>query len=296
MADFWVLILAGALSSAAPLILAGLGEVFLERSGAGFNLGIEGILLCGALAGVFGATLAGPWAGAGFGLATGMAFGLLYALATAAGIDTVLAGITLSLLGAGLCTYAFQVFSPPGHTNVSVATLPGLTAPGLGPVFRNVGVATYVALLLVAVASWVLRKTRFGLRLRACGDDEDVARLRGISVRGHRSAAALIAGGAAGLAGAVLSLAAIGSFTPMMTGGRGFIVLAVVIIARRTPVGVLFGALLFAAFDSLALLAQTRDLGLPREAYQALPYVVTLAVLCLHTRRSSPQPTARSAP
>jgi ABC-type uncharacterized transport system permease subunit len=291
VADFWVLVLVGALSSAPPLVLAGLGEVVLERAGAGFNLGIEGMLLAGAFAGVLGGSAAGPWGGAALGLLTGIAFGGLYAAGAAAGIDTVLVGIALTLLGTGLTSYLSQVVSPVGQTNLSVPTLPAVSVPWLdrlpvvGPVFTGTGVAVYLAVALAAATGWTLRATRFGLRLRAAGDDAAVAAVRGIGVRGHRVTAALIAGGFAGLGGAVLVLGSIGTFTPGMTGGRGFVVLAVVILGRRTPAGVLAGALLFSLFDSLALLAQTRDLGLPVEAYQALPYVVTFVALCWHGRR-----------
>ena len=112
--------------------------------------------------------------------------------------------------------------------------------------------------------SWlVLSHTRFGLRLRAVGDDEAVARTRGIPPTRFRVVAAVIAGGFAGLAGATVPLAEIGTFSPGMTGGTGFIALAVVIIGRRTPVGLIAGALLFSFFNSLALLAQTQSLGLP---------------------------------
>jgi general nucleoside transport system permease protein len=291
MADFLVLVLVGALSSATPLVLAGVGEVFLERAGGGFNLGIEGILLIGALVGVLGSAAAGPWWGVAAGMLAGMLFGLLYAAGTATGIDPALVGIVLTLLGTGLSTYTFQVVTAGGDTNASVGTLPTISLPGLrglpvvGPLFTSTSVATYLAAALVVVAWWVLRGTRFGLRLRVSGDDPDVAHTRGISVPRYRLAAALIAGGSAGVAGAVMPLAAIGSFTPLMSGGRGFIVLAVVIIARRTPPGVVAGALLFAVFDSLGLVAQTRNLGLPVEAYQALPYLLTFVLLCLQAQR-----------
>jgi simple sugar transport system permease protein len=283
MSEFVVLLLGSAFVAAAPLILAGLGEVFIERSGAGFNLGIEGILLCGALAGVLGSVAAGPWAGLAVGLAVGLVFGLFYALCAAMGVDVVLIGITISITGAGVSTYLFQVIAPVGRTNVSAPLLPTVTVPGLGPPFHEVGIGLWLAVGLAIVSAWVLRSTRFGLRLRASADAETAA-LRGIAVRRHRFVAAMIAGAMAGVAGAVLALGTIGSFTPLMSGGRGFLVLAVVILGRRTPGGVLVAAMLFAGLDGVALVAQTRDLGLPPEAYRALPYVVTLVTLCAHER------------
>ncbi|MEU0529233.1 ABC transporter permease [Amycolatopsis tolypomycina] len=271
MGELWGLLLLGALSSATPLVLAGVGEVFLERAGGGFNLGIEGTMSVGALAGVLGAAAAGPGLGLLAGAAAGVGFGALYAVGAALGADILLVGFTLTLLGVGTTGYLAQIIAPPGVTNLSVATL-----PHLGPV----SVATWLAAAAAATGWWVLHGTRFGIRLRACGDNPDAAVTHGISVVRHRTVAGLIAGTSAGLGGAVLALASIGTFTPGIVGGRGFIALAVVIIARRTPLGVLAGAALFGGFDSLALLAQTHPMGLPIEAYQVLPYLVTFVLLC----------------
>jgi ABC-type uncharacterized transport system permease subunit len=285
MAELWALALVGALGSATPLVLAGLGEVVLERSGAGFNLGIEGMMLAGALAGVLGSAASGPWGGVLAGVLTGLCFGGLYAAGLLAGVDSVLVGIVLTVLGTGLSTYLSQVLNPPGQATLSVPTLPALSFPVRTGVTAHVGAGVLLAIALTVTTWWVLHGTRFGLRLRACGDDADIATTRGIPVRRYRIVAALIAGGSAGLAGAVLALASIGTFSPLMTAGRGFVALAVVIVARRTAIGVVAGALLFAVFDELALLAQTYDLGLPVEAYQALPYLVTFVLLCLDGQR-----------
>ncbi|RSN60507.1 ABC transporter permease [Amycolatopsis sp. WAC 04182] len=291
MADFVVLVLIGAISSATPLILAGLGEVVLERSGAGIGLGLEGTMVSGALAGVLGAALAGPWVGLGAGVVVGLGFGVLYAAALACGGDGVLIGITLTLLGTGLSTYVAQVADPAGNTALSVPTLPTISLPGLeqlpvlGPLFTGTSVSAYLAIAATLAVWWMLRASRLGLRLRAVGDDPVSASVLGISVRRHRATAALIAGGFGGLAGAVLSLSSIGSFAPMMSAGRGFIVLAVVILARRHPIGVGATALMIGIFDSLALLAQTRSLGLPVEAYQLLPWIASIVLLIVDGRR-----------
>ncbi|OXM44281.1 hypothetical protein CFP71_40725 [Amycolatopsis thailandensis] len=289
MAEFLTLLLGAAFVAAAPLILAGLGEMVLERSGAGFNLGLEGIMLVGALAGVLGSAAAGPWIGLLTGLAAGVAGGLLYAVSVALGLDVVLTGIAISIVGAGVSTYAFEVIAPAGRTNISAPLLPRLSVPGLaelpviGPPLRELSVGMWLAIAVAIVAAWALRSTRAGLRLRSAAE-HDTAVQRGIAVARYRLVAALIAGGLAGAAGTVLAVSTIGTFTPGMTGGRGFLVLAVVIIGRQRPGGVVAGAALFAVMDGLALLAQTRDLGLPTEAYHALPYLTALIVLCAHAR------------
>ncbi len=289
--DFWTVVLAGALALCAPIVIAGLGEIFLERTG-GFNVGIEGMMLVGAVFGVLGSHLGGVWVGVLAGILAGLVLGLLVGAASAlAKADIIIVGIAIGLLGSGLSVFLYQVLNPAGHTNQTVQTQPPLhlplieAIPIVGPGLAGAGVFFYLSVVLV-VASWlVLDHTRFGLRLRAVGDDEAVARTRGISPVAFRIVAAVIAGGFAGLAGATVPLAEIGTFSPGMTGGTGFIALAVVIIGRRTPIGLIAGALLFSFFNSLALLAQTQSLGLPVELFQALPYLATLFVLCVVSRR-----------
>ena len=290
--DFWAVVLAGALTLCAPIILAGLGEIFLERTG-GFNVGIEGMMLIGAVFGVIGSLLGGFWAGLATGIVAGAVLGALLGLATAwAKADIIIVGIAIGLLGTGLSTALYQVLAPAGSNNRTAPTGPSLPLgfladiPLIGLGLAGAGVLFYLSLVLVALSWWVLTQTRFGLRLRAVGDDEKVAIVRGISPRRYRTIAAVIAGAFAGLGGAAIPLVSIGTFTPGMTGGVGFIALAVVIIARKQPWGLLAGALLFSVFNSLALLAQTQGLGLPVELYQALPYLATLIVLCVATRHS----------
>ncbi len=289
--EFWTVVLSGALALCAPIVIAGIGEIFLERTG-GFNVGIEGMMLLGAVFGVLGSHAGGVWAGVLAGVLVGLALGLLVGIASAvAKADIIIVGIAIGLLGSGLSVFLYQALNPAGSTNQTVQTQPPLRLPLIegipvvGQGLAGAGVFFYLSLLLVVVSWLVLDHTRFGLRLRAVGDDEAVARTRGISPARFRVVAAVIAGGFAGLAGATVPLAEIGTFSPGMTGGTGFIALAVVIIGRRTPAGLIAGALLFSFFNSLALLAQTQRLGLPVELFQALPYLATLFVLCVVSRR-----------
>ncbi|SEB08188.1 ABC transporter permease [Leifsonia sp. 21MFCrub1.1] len=311
--DFWTVVLSGALALCAPIVIAGLGEIFLERTG-GFNVGIEGMMLLGAVLGVLGSHLGGVWTGVLAGILAGLVLGLLMGVASAlAKADIIIVGIAIGLLGTGLSVFLYQAINPAGHTNQTVQTQPPLhlpliePIPVIGPGLAGAGVFFYLSLVLVVLSWLVLDHTRFGLRLRAVGDDEAVARTRGIAPVRFRVVAAIIAGGFAGLAGATVPLAEIGTFSPGMTGGTGFIALAVVIIGRRTPAGLIAGALLFSFFNSLALLAQTQSLGLPVELFQALPYLATLFVLCVVSRRvwrrsrasrsvTSPLPSAAPEP
>ncbi|MEF2976260.1 ABC transporter permease [Subtercola sp. YIM 133946] len=288
--DFLAVLVAGAIGLCAPIIVAGLGEIFLERTG-GFNVGIEGIMLMGAVGGVLGSHVAGVWFGVLLGILIGAVFGLLLGVATAVGhADVIIVGIAIGLIGTGLSIFLYQALNPAGSTNARVETQPALhlplidQVPVIGPGLADAGIFFYLSLALVVLSWWVLRGTRFGLRLRVVGDDEQVAMTRGIAVRRYRIVAAVIAGAFAGLGGAFVPLSSIGTFSPGITGGSGFIALAVVIIARRTPFGLLAGAVLFSFFNSLALLGQTQNLGLPVELLQALPYIVTLVVLCVVSR------------
>lgn len=287
---FWAAVLTGTFALCAPIIVAGIGEIFLERAG-GFNVGIEGMMLIGAVVGVIGALQGGFWLGVAEGVAAGALSGVVLGLATTLGrADMIIVGVAMGLLGAGLSTYLYQVIHSAGHTNVTAQTEPPLplraldTIPVVGHALASAGLFFYFAVSLAFFAWWVLSSTRFGLRLRAVGDDPAVAAVRGISVTGYRLIAATVAGSLAGLGGVIVALSSIGTFSPAMTGGDGFIALAVVIIARRRPIPLLGGALLFGFFDSLALLAQTQSLGLPVELFEALPYLVTIVVLCVVSR------------
>lgn len=302
--DLWVSILAGALALSTPLVLAGIGEGFVERAGR-LNLGIEGMMILGALAGVFGASVAGPIVGLVAGAAVGVVLALVMNLAVyRLHANEIVVGLAITMLGLGLSTYLFQLWVPAGHTNVSVDTLTPIhlgvlsDIPVVGPVLFSQGPLFYLALLLLVGAYALSRYTRFGLRVRAVGSDPAAAALRGVRTTRVGADVLLIGGALAGLAGAAITVGSIGSFTPDITAGRGYVVLAVVIMGRMRPVGILLGALLFAFLQSFALLAQSTPLQLPSELYQALPYVVTLVVLVLTSRaqlRRSMRLRARAA-
>jgi simple sugar transport system permease protein len=248
-------------------------------------------MLVGALAATYGAFHRGPWVGLAFGVAAGLAMGgVLAAVVHRGGADLIVTGISMSLLGAGASTFLFEKWLPAGTSNVTVERVPDLAVPLLadvpvvGQVLFEQNALTYFALLLVPAVAWTLNSTTFGLRLRAVGDDPAVAELRGLRVTGLRVQALLAGSALAGLGGAAITVGDVGSFTPNITAGRGYVALAVVIIARRTAAGALAGALLFAFCDSFALLAQTGGTSWPTELGTALPYAVTLLVLVVESR------------
>jgi simple sugar transport system permease protein len=300
---FWVVVLAGAVRLATPIAFAAIGETLVERAGL-LNLGIEGMMLAGALAGVAGSSYAGSWMGI---LAGGVVGGLLGALmgwvVLRGGANQIVVGIAISLLGFGMSTYLYELWQPSGRSSVIAPLAPTLNVPALtsiplaGEVVFHQSVLTYVCLALIPLTTWALRNTRFGLAIRAAGDDPSAALLRGVDVVQTRFLALVLGGVLAGVAGASITVGYLGSFTDSVTAGRGFIAIAVVIIGGWTPLGACAGALLFAFFVSLSLLAQTGGVNLPAEAYSALPYVVTLLVLLLTARlRRAPRALAQPLP
>ena len=156
---------------------------------------------------------------------------------------------------------------------------------------------TYLAVVAVAVATWALRQTTPGLRLRSVGDDPEAAQLRGVDVISVRIVTLVLGGILAGIGGATITVGYLGSFSDGITGGRGYVAIAAVIIGRWSPVGAVLGAFLFALFDSLALLAQSNSLGLPVEFFSSLPYAATLLALVLTARaQSAPRALGKGLP
>lgn len=298
---FWALLLAGAVRLATPVVLAALGETLVERSGI-VNLGVEGMMALGAFAGVFGASEAGWGVGLVLGALAGALLGLAMGIAVLrGGANQIVVGIAVALLGTGLANYLFQIWQPSGRDAVIVPLVPTLAVPLLdrlpliGQALFAQSPLTYLAVAAVFVARWALRHTTPGIVLRAAGDDPDAAGLRGVNVPMVRILALTIGGALAGLGGATMTIGYLGSFTDDVTSGRGYVAIAVVIIGRWSPVGAMLGAVLFALFDSLALLAQSGSAGLPVEFYSALPYATTLLALIATARgHAAPRALGRS--
>jgi len=297
--ELWASILAGALALAAPLVIAGVGEGFVERAGR-LNLGIEGMMILGALTGVFVANLAGPVVGLLAAAVVGLALAaLMNVLVYALKANEIVVGLAITMLGLGLSTFLYQLWIPAGTTNVSVPTIskidlgPLTDIPLVGPMLFGQSPIVYGTVVLLALAWAVMRFTRFGLQVRATGADAGSAALRGVRPRKVGERALLIGGALAGVAGGTVALAVIGSFTPGMTAGRGYIVLAIVIMGRMSPIGIALGGLLFGFLQSFSLLSQSTSIQLPSELFTTLPYLVTLIVLVLTSRAELRRQAAR---
>jgi len=277
--------LAAAVRVATPLLLAATGEAVSQRSGM-LNLGLEGMMLAGALAATLGATASGPWTGVALAVVAGTALAGVFALVTiGARTDQVIAGTAITLGAVGLTGTIYRQAYGAAGAGLDLPTLAPIpipvlsTLPVLGPAIFSQPAPTYLGLLAVPVVWWVLFRTRIGLALRATGESAAVARASGVPTRLVRAAAVLVGGGFAGLAGATLVLAQVGTFAEKMTAGRGYVAIAIVVLGRWHPVGVALAALAFGAAMALQFLFQTLGLDTPYQLFLMLPYVLALLAL-----------------
>jgi len=273
---------AAAVRVATPLLLAATGETVTERSGV-INLGIEGSMLAGALAAAIGATAAGPWWGIVAGVLAGMALaGIFAAVTVGAGADQIIAGTAVTLGAVGITGVLYRAAYGTAGAGLSIPTLPPMPVPGLagipviGPAIFSQPPTTYIALAAVPVAWGILFRSRWGLALRASGENAAAARAMGVRVRAMRTAATVAGGGMAGLAGASLVLAQVGTFAERMTAGRGFVAIAIVVLGRWNPAGVLLASLLFGAATALQFVFQAAGVRAPYQIFLMLPYLLAL--------------------
>jgi len=264
-------LLLAAVAIATPLALAAIGEAVLEKSGV-VNLGIEGAMLFGALGGAIGSVVAGPWvglvAGAGVGLLVAAVFA---AVAIGAGADEIITGTAVTLGCVGLTGAIAREYFGPAGARLSIPTMPS-------------AVPTALAVVAAAAAWGFLYRTRTGLALRAAGSDAEAARVSGVRVRLLRTSAALVAGALAGVGGATLVLAQVGTFTERMTAGRGFIAIAIVVLGRWNPLGVLLASLLFGAATAAQFAFQAAGVAVPYQAFLMLPYGLALVGVAVASR------------
>ncbi|WP_072814387.1 ABC transporter permease [Rhodococcus zopfii] len=301
-------LLTAALRLAMPIVLAAAGACLAERSGV-LNLGIEGQMMMGAVAAFVTTYYSGsPLLGAAIGAAAGVAVAAVVGAATITmGIDQIITGISVVILGSGLASFLYlQTFgisgTPPRTQGTGPIEIPVLSdLPLLGPVLFSQSPLVYLSIAIVVALWWVLGRTAFGLSVRAAGENPDAADSVGVSVPGARWAALLVSGATAGLAGALV-VDGLGFFQDGITGGRGWVALGVVILARWNPLGAMAGGFMFGLVDAFQLRVQSASGGqatvVPYELFQALPYAVTLIAVVVTTvrfRRSN-APTALGTP
>ena len=303
MDDLWLSLLALAGSTirvVTPLILAALAGLLAERAGV-VDIGLEGKMLAAAFAAAATAAVTGSaWIGLGAGVIVSILFALLHGLAsiTYKG-NQVVSGMALNILIAGLApTLGNAWFHEGGQTPLlsgngrfGVIAWPGAEAIGaipiVGPLYQQVisghNILVYAAVLAVPLVWWLVYRTRFGLRLRAAGENPHALDTSGVSVAWVRYRALLLCGALCGVAGAYLSIAQNAQFIRDMTAGKGFLALAALVFGKWRPVPTLLACLLFAFADALQIRLQGVELPLigpiPVQAIQALPYILTVLLL-----------------
>jgi simple sugar transport system permease protein len=299
MIDF----IAAAIRIATPLLFAALGGILSERAGV-FAVGLEGMMLMGAFAALIGAWASGlSLVGVLFAIAGGAAIGLVVAIVTVRyRADNMVTGLTANIMAIGLTSYLLRILTGVGRpvaihlTPLAPWPIPGLAdLPFVGPLLFDQPPLTYLAAIGCVALTLFLRRTQAGLTLRATGENPEAVFASGVEPMKVRMLAVVACGAIAGLGGAVLSLQQIGTFTDGMTGGRGYLALASLIVARWNPLGAAIACLVFGAAEAFELRLQ--GFGVPVSSYvmQMAPYLIALAVLA-GLGRSSKMPAAIGQP
>jgi ABC-type uncharacterized transport system permease subunit len=288
----FVSILTIAIAAGTSLVYATIGEIITERVGI-LNLGVEGMMIMGAVT-AFAAAFhtQNAWLGVGTAIVVGGALALIHAFLTITlRADQVVSGLALTLFGAGLASFLGQQLGPEGAPLVGLVgprfvkvAIPGLVnLPLLGPALFRQDLLVYIMYLFVPVSWYFLYKTRPGLHLRAIGESPQTADAVGVNVFFLRYFYTMVGGMLVGLGGAHLSLAYTPGWTENLTGGRGWIVIALVIFATWDPIRAVVGALLFGGVNAIQFRLQAAGATIPAAFLNMLPYLFTILVLVVIT-------------
>lgn len=284
--DTVVAVLLATIGAGTPLVFAALGELIVEKSGV-LNLGVEGMMLVGAISGFIAAAVTGSILLAIIcGVLAGAAVALIFAVLTLTFMaNQVATGLALTIFGVGV-----SAFLGLEYTSVALDDLPGIDIPVLsdlpvvGPLLFSLDPLVYLSFVMFAAVTWFLYRSRAGLVLRGVGESPQSAHALGYSVIRIRYLAVLFGGGMAGLGGVYLSIA----YTPMwveeMTAGRGWIALALVVFSTWRPTRVMIGAYLFGGATIIQFHAQGAGVEIASQFLSMLPYLATIAVLVVISR------------
>ncbi|KIC12142.1 ABC transporter permease [Leisingera sp. ANG-M1] len=289
-----VLLIASLMVAATPLLLAAIGELVVEKSGV-LNLGVEGMMIVGAIAGFATAVESGsPLLGFIAAAIAGAALSILFAILTQfAQANQVASGLSLTLFGLGLSALMGQSYvgiKPPQMGDIHIPVLSDL--PVVGPILFGHDIILYFGIALTAAVWWVLKYSRIGLVLRAVGENHDAAHALGYKVIKIRLLAIMFGGACAGLGGAYISLIRVPQWTEGMTAGIGWIALALVVFASWKPWRALLGAYLFGGVTVVQLNLQAAGVAIPVEYLAMSPYLITILVLVILSADKSSAPAS----
>jgi len=284
---------------ATPFLFAALGETFSQNSGV-VNLGVDGIMLLSAFGAFYavlttGSLLLGILAAAFVGVVMGLMMSFVSVTLKA---EQGVSGIGLQMFGLGMSSLLFKVLvgtvrTVKGFPTVSIPLLSRI--PVFGPILFEHSILVYIAFALVPISWWVLERTTVGLTIKAVGQNPAAADSRGINVNLVRYLCVTFGAVMAAMAGASLSISSLNLFQDNLTAGQGFIAVALVYFGGWTPVGVMFGALIFSIANSLQLWLQVLGVPIPASLANMLPYLLTILVLAFSSRRGR-RPAALNKP
>ncbi|CUH50830.1 ABC transporter permease [Shimia sp. R11_0] len=289
-----VLLIASLMVAATPLLLAAIGELIVEKAGV-LNLGVEGMMIIGAIAGfAIAVETTSPMMGLLAAMVAGAVLSLLFAFLTQFALaNQVASGLALTLFGLGLSALMGQSYvgiKPPAMATLDIPVLSDI--PVLGPILFSHDPVLYIGIALTAAVWWFLKKSRGGLILRAVGESHDAAHALGYNVIRVRILAIMFGGACAGLGGAYISLIRVPQWTEGMTAGIGWIALALVVFASWKPWRVLLGAYLFGGINVLQLNLQAAGIAIPVEYLAMSPYLITILVLVIMSADKSGAPAS----
>ncbi len=296
MVELIIPLMAAAVQSGTPILYATLGEIFTEKSGV-LNLGVEGVMIVGALTGFVVAKMTGnpslAFIMAGFSGTLAVSIHGIVCLWFQG--NQVVSGLALTILGTGLANYlgtSLVGVTAPGFDPLALPFLSDI--PWIGPIFFKHDPLVYISYLIPPLMWFFFYYSRFGLGLRAAGEYPDAATAAGLNVQGYRWFGILVGGFFMGLGGAYLSLAYTHLWTNNLTGGRGWIAVALVIFAFWRPGRAVFGAYLFGGIMAMQLRMQASGTALPSSLLLMLPYALTIIVLVFSSwkKGSTEEPAA----
>jgi len=282
----------------APLMIAGVGGVFTERVGI-FNIGIEGMMLAGAMAAIWGSLATeNIWVASLMAMVVGGLLAAVHAYLTVSRrANQIVSGAAINLFALGITNllntplYEGYEYRPRVDMYPVLAPLGLQELPFFGLVLFGQPVIVWIAIILPFIAAWVIHRTSFGLNIRATGEHPQAVATAGVSVTRMKYIGVILSGVFAGLGGAALALADLGLFAPNMTAGRGFAVLATLVVGKWNPIFVAGAGLFLGAADAIALRAQTFGFAIPYQLLVMLPYLLTIAALAGLVGRTVPPKT-----
>ncbi|MBF9034608.1 ABC transporter permease [Rhodobacterales bacterium HKCCE2091] len=276
-------LIATLIGASTPILLAAIGELVVEKSGV-LNLGVEGMMIVGAIAGFIACVTTGsPALGFVMGAVGGAALSVIFAVLTQYFLSNQVAtGLALTLFGLGISSLmgeSYTGINPPITPKLFPEAMRDI--PWAGPILFGHDLVVYLSVALVAAVAYTLARTRLGLIIRAVGESHDAAHALGYKVVRIRFLCILFGGACAGVGGAYLSLVRVPSWTEGMTAGAGWIALALVVFASWKPWRALLGAYLFGGIAALQLRLQAQEVAVPVALLDASPYLVTIIVLVI---------------